>query len=162
MGLPVSLRISGPASTRQRHLWGVLAPARRTGTLAHRPPEWRAGGVALPVPAALALVLGVVAAGLIALLVAALWWADHRRTMRLVLWFAVQSLTGALEELLALLPAEAEAAQQAGRCRDLCAAVLRLAASEAGGDRRGRSASATCCTCARGYGPSAPAARIAV
>jgi hypothetical protein len=80
----------------------------------------------LPVPAALAFVLGVVAAGLIALLAAVLWWADRRRTTQLVLGFAVQSLAGALEELLALLPAEGEAAQQARRCRDLCAAVLRL------------------------------------
>jgi len=75
---------------------------------------------------ALAFVLGVLAASLVAVVAALLWWADHRRTMRLVLGFAVQSLAGALEELLALLPAHGAAAEQAGRCRDLCAAVLRL------------------------------------
>ena len=75
---------------------------------------------------ALAFILGVVCAGLIALVAALLWWADHRRTLRLVLGFSVQSLAGALEELGGLLPAEGAATEQAGRCRDLCAAILRL------------------------------------
>lgn len=75
---------------------------------------------------ALAFILGVVCTGLIALVAALLWWADHRHTLRLVLGFSVQSLAGALEELRTLLPAEGTAAEQAARCRDLCAAVLRL------------------------------------
>ena len=80
----------------------------------------------MPIPDALAFMLGVVAAGLIALVAALLWWADHRRIMRLVLGFAVESLAAAFEELLTLLPRHGAAAEQAGRCRDLCAAVLRL------------------------------------
>ncbi len=79
----------------------------------------------MPVSPALAFLVGVLLAWLVALLAAVLWWLDMRRTMRLVVGFAVQALADGLDDLILLLE-DAEPRQQADRCRQLCAAVLRL------------------------------------
>jgi len=75
---------------------------------------------------ALAFVLGVLAAWLVAVVAALLWWLDRRRLMQAVIGFSVRALAGALEELVARLPAEGALAEQARGCRDLCAALRRL------------------------------------
>lgn len=74
---------------------------------------------------ATAFVLGVLAAWLVAVLTGLLWWLDARRTMRLVVAFAVQALADGLDGLAAALGGDA-ARQEVDRCRQLCAAVLRL------------------------------------
>jgi len=70
---------------------------------------------------AVAFVTSVLLAWLVAVLTGLLWWLNARRTMRLVVAFAVQALADGLDDL-----AGDAARQEAERCRQLCAAVLRL------------------------------------
>jgi hypothetical protein len=75
---------------------------------------------------ALAFVLGVLAAGLVAVVAALLWWADRRSMIRIVVGFSVGALAKALDDLIAVLPSAPGLTEQAHGCRELCAALQRL------------------------------------
>lgn len=76
--------------------------------------------------AAVAFILGVVAAWLVAVVAAMLWWADHRRMLQQVVGFSVRALGKALDDLAGQLPPEGSLAAQVHGCRELCAALQHL------------------------------------
>ena len=80
----------------------------------------------MPPAPALAFVLGVLAAWLVAVVAALLWWADHRRMLDMVLGFSVGALAKALDELVAALPEDDPLRGHAHDCRELCGALQRL------------------------------------
>jgi len=55
------------------------------------------------------------------------WRSQERRTRRLVLGFAAQALVKCLADLVTALPRYSDVAEQAGRCRNLAAAVVKVA-----------------------------------
>lgn len=78
------------------------------------------------VGAGLAFGLGAGSAAVVAVGVGLLWWMEHRRKLGLVLGFAVQALSDSLGHLAEVAPERGPLGDQVQRCRELCAAILRL------------------------------------